>query len=46
MERVYIFDKEFVFGFIKEIPAICSQGKTKEEVNSKIDKYYEEFSKK
>ena len=40
MKKVYIYDGEFVFGFIKEIPSICSQGKTKEEVDSNINKYY------
>jgi len=45
MERVYIYDEDFVFGFIKEMPAICSQGKTKEDVDFKINKYYEKFKK-
>lgn len=43
MIRVYIEDKEkgVIFGYIKDVPAICSQGKTKEEVDKKIDKYFE-----
>ena len=42
MIRVYIEDKKMgvIFGYIKDVPAICSQGKTKEEVDKKIDKYF------
>ena len=46
MERVYIYDVDFVFGFIKEIPSICSQSKTKKMVDKKIDRYYETYKRK
>jgi predicted RNase H-like HicB family nuclease len=39
MEIIYIHDKKFFFGFVKDIPAICSQGESKKEVKSKINKY-------
>lgn len=31
------------FGFIKQFPAICAQGKTRNEVQNKIDKYFKRF---
>lgn len=46
MKKIYIFDKKFVFGFVKEIPAICSQGKTKEDVDININKYIKCFYEK
>ena len=47
MIRVYIEDKEkgVVFGYIKDVPQICAQGKTKEVVDKKIDKYFEVVKK-
>ena len=47
MIRVYIEDKKMgvIFGYIKDVPAICSQGKTKEEVDKMIDRYFEVLKK-
>ena len=41
MKIVYIEDSKFVFGFMKDFPAICSQGSSREEVKRKIIRYYE-----
>ena len=48
MIRVYIEDKKkgVIFAYIKDVPAICSQGKTKEEVDKMIDRYFEVFNDK
>ena len=42
MKIVFIKDEitNTVFGFIKEFPAICSQGNTEEEVETKIVSYF------
>jgi predicted RNase H-like HicB family nuclease len=44
MEIVYIKDSEYVFGFIKEMSAICSQGKTKKEVRKNIVDYFKKIN--
>lgn len=45
MKRIYIFDNEGFFGFIKDFPAVCSSGKTKEIVDLNLDKYFDEYQK-
>jgi len=43
METIIIEGEEYFFGFAKECPAICAQGKTVQEVNGKIDRYYKSY---